>query len=136
MAEILRPLPLPTDITAPYWQAAKEGALSIQHCQECQRWQFFPRSFCAHCSSENVLWQKTSGLGKVYTFTVNRRAPNAFMKTRLPYAVAIIELDEGTRMMANIVNSDFEAIAIGARVKVCFERASDEITLPQFELFN
>ncbi len=136
MAEVLRPLPLPTDITAPYWQAAKEGALSIQQCQECQIWQFFPRAFCAHCSSENLVWKKTSGLGKVYTFTINRRAPNPFMKARLPYAVAIIELDEGTRMMANIVNSDLEAIAIDARVKVCFERASDEITLPQFELFN
>ena len=136
MSDPQRPLPQPTDITAPYWNAAKEGKLLYQYCTACQHWQFFPRAFCVHCGAEDVQWREASGRGKIYTFTINRRATNAFMKTRLPYAVAIIELDEGTRMMANIVNSDFEAIAIGARVKVCFERASDEITLPQFELFN
>lgn len=134
MTQALRPLPLPTDITAPYWQAAKKERLTIQHCKQCQRWQFYPRAFCAHCASEDLVWQETSGLGRIYTFTINRRAPNVFMKSRLPYAVAIIALDEGPRMMANIVNSDLEAIFIGARVQVCFEHVSDEIALPQFEL--
>jgi uncharacterized OB-fold protein len=134
MADTPRPLPRATDITAPYWKAANEGALCMQLCQQCRRWQFFPRAFCVHCSSEDIVWQKTAGLGKVYTFTINRRAANPFMKERLPYAVAIVELDEGPRMMANIINSDLDAIRIDARVRVCFERVDENLALPQFEL--
>lgn len=134
MADILRPAPRPTDLTAPYWHAANEGVLSMQHCRHCGQWQFFPRAFCTHCTSEDVIWQKTAGLGKIYTFTINRKAANAFMKARLPYAVAIVQLDEGPRMMANIVNSDLSKVAIDARVQVCFERMNEDISLPQFEL--
>lgn len=136
MADVLRPAPRPTELTAPYWRAANEGVLSIQQCRHCDQWQFFPRAFCTHCASDDVAWQQTSGRGKIYTFTINRKAANAFMKERLPYAVAIIQLDEGPRMMANIVNSDLTKIAIGVRVQVCFERLDDDISLPQFELVD
>ena len=81
-----------------------------------------------------MAWQASAGKGKIYTFTINRRATHAFFKERLPYAVAMVELDEGPRMMANIIDSDLSRIAIGATVQVCFERASEEITLPQFRL--
>ena len=78
----------------------------------------------------------SEGTGDLPTTLYKKLAWRILPLASICYAVAIIELDEGTRMMANIVNSDVEAVAIGARVKVCFERASDEITLPQFELFN
>ena len=134
MTAIQRPLPQATDITAPYWQAAQQERLVLQHCRQCQNWQFFPRSFCCHCGSEAVVWKASTGQGKIYTFTINRRATHAFFKERLPYAVAMVELDEGPRMMANIIDSDLKRLVIGARVQVCFERASEEITLPQFRL--
>ncbi|WP_393943741.1 Zn-ribbon domain-containing OB-fold protein [Comamonas sp. J-3] len=127
-------MPQPTDITAAYWQAAQQEKLLLQHCQQCQNWQFFPRAFCCHCGSEDLSWQASAGKGKIYTFTINRRATHAFFKERLPYAVAMVELEEGPCMMANIIDSDLSRIAIGAKVQVCFERASDEITLPQFRL--
>ncbi|MFG5778184.1 Zn-ribbon domain-containing OB-fold protein [Comamonas sp. J-3] len=134
MTATQRPLPQPTDITAAYWQAAQQEKLLLQHCQQCQNWQFFPRAFCCHCGSEDLSWQASAGKGKIYTFTINRRATHAFFKERLPYAVAMVELEEGPCMMANIIDSDLSRIAIGAKVQVCFERASDEITLPQFRL--
>lgn len=129
-----RPLPAPTGLTAPYWAAARRGQLVIQRCAHCQRHQFYPRGFCMHCMGETLDWVQASGLGRIYTFTVNRRGANAFMAGRTPYAVAIVELEEGVRLMANIVDSRLEDIAIGKPVKVVFEAASDDVTLPQFQL--
>ena len=133
MSDPQRPLPQPTDITAPYWSAAKEGKLLYQFCMACQHWQFFPRAFCVHCGAEDLQWREASGRGKIYTFTINRRATNAFMKTKLPYAVAIVETEEGIKTMANIIHTDLDAIRIGMPVKVAFEQVSDGLALPQFE---
>ena len=115
-APVQRPFPLPTDLTRPYWEAAKQGELRIQHCKACDHWQFYPRPFCLNCESEDVQWQATSGLGSIYTFTVNHRAPNPFMKARLPYVVAIVQLDEGPRLMAHAV----PGMRIGERVRAGF----------------
>ena len=131
-----RPLPQPTDLTRPYWQAAAQGELHMQHCGACGRWQFYPRPFCIHCEAEALHWRAVSGLGRIYTYTVNHRAPNAFMKTRLPYVVAIVELDEGPRLMANIQGEGALDAAIGKRVKVLFEPVTDELALPQFALLE
>lgn len=131
-----RPLPQPTDLTRPYWQAAAQGELHMQHCGACGRWQFYPRPFCIHCEAEALHWRAVSGLGRIYTYTVNHRAPNAFMKARLPYVVAIVELDEGPRLMANIQGEGALDAAIGKRVKVLFEPVTDELALPQFALLE
>ena len=134
MSDPTRPLPQPTDLTRPYWQAAARGELHLQQCQDCQRWQFYPRPFCLLCESEALQWHAASGLGRIYTSTVNYRAPNPFMKQRLPYVVAMIELDEGPRLMANVLDAQPGDVAIGRRVEVVFERVSDEMALPQFRL--
>ncbi|MFC7516739.1 Zn-ribbon domain-containing OB-fold protein [Herbaspirillum sp. GCM10030257] len=134
MTQTQRPLPQPTKITQPYWDAAKENRLIVQECTHCKTRQFYPREFCISCLSEDVKWIECSGKGTVYTYTINRRAANAAMNDLVPYVVAAIDLDEGVRMMANIVDSPIEAVKIGSRVQVCFEKVSDEITLPQFRL--
>lgn len=134
MTDSLRPLPQPTSLTEPYWRAAHEGRLVVQGCRACGHRQFYPRPFCLHCESSEVDWQEVSGHGTIYTFTINHRAPNAFMKARLPYAVAVIELDEGVKMIANILDADPADIAIGRRVRVTFEKVSDDLSLPQFTL--
>ena len=135
-ASVQRPLPVPTDLTRPYWEAAKHGELRIQHCKACDHWQFYPRPFCLNCESDDLQWQQTSGLGSIYTFTVNHRALNPFMKTRLPYVVAIVQLDEGPRLMANVLDAKPGEVAIGTRVQVRFEPVSEDITLPQFALLD
>ncbi|WP_447918553.1 Zn-ribbon domain-containing OB-fold protein [Achromobacter aegrifaciens] len=129
-----RPLPQPTRITQPYWDAAKDHRLVIQQCACCKARQFFPREFCTTCLSDSIEWIECAGQGTVYTYTINRRPSNAALTEKVPYVVAMIDLDEGARMMANIVDSPPEAIRIGSRVRVCFEQVSDDITLPQFRL--
>lgn len=129
-----RPLPQPTVETAPYWAAAQEQRLVIQRCSGCGHCQFYPRAFCTQCLSDGVEWLNASGGGRIYTYTVCRIAPSAAFESRLPYVVALIELDEGVRLLANILDADLERVVIGARVHVCFEAVSDTCTLPQFTL--
>jgi uncharacterized OB-fold protein len=129
-----RALPVPTELTRPFWQAAKEGKLVVQHCTSCNKNQFFPRPFCIHCMSSAIEWIQSNGTGTIYTFTINRRGVNPYMNARVPYAIAMIELDEGVRLMANIVDSVLEKIKIGGRVCVTFEPLTDDISLPQFRL--
>lgn len=131
-----RPLPIPTADTAPYWSAALEGTLKIQHCAACARHQFYPRRFCTQCLSEDIEWVQASGFGRVYTYTVCHVAGHPAFETRVPYAIGMIELDEGVRMLAGIVGSELDRLSVGARVQVCFERASTEIALPMFRLIG
>jgi len=84
--------------------------------------------------SENIEWRPSSGHGTIYTFTVNRRGSNPYMNERVPYVVAMVTLDEGVRIMANIIESEIGNVRIGARVGVVFEKVTEDITLPQFRL--
>lgn len=129
-----RPLPMPTEDTKPYWEGAKAGKLMIQKCTACSSLQFYPRTYCMGCLNESMTWIEASGNGTVYAFTINHRPANEYMKDKTPYAVAAIDLDEGVRMLANIVESDIMKVKCGAGVQVVFEKASEEITLPQFKL--
>lgn len=129
-----RPLPQPTAETAPYWDAASAGRLVIQHCSVCGRHQFYPRAFCTHCLDQALEWVPATGRGRIYSYTICRIAVAPAFEARLPYVVAMIDLDEGVRMLANIVESDVDRIAIGARVAVRFEQVNEACTLPQFAL--
>lgn len=128
-----RPQPSPTQATQPFWDAAAKGQLIFQRCSECKKTQSTPRLFCTHCMSEDVQWEVSTGLGGIYTFTVNHRAANAHMADKVPYVVAIVQLDEEVRMMANIVNVEPQSVRIGDRVRVRFLPLDDGISLPQFE---
>jgi uncharacterized protein len=131
-AAMSRPQPVATAETRPYWDAAREGRLVLQRCASCGRHQFYPRAFCISCLADGLEWVQARGTGRIYTYTICRIAANPAMTA--PYAVALVDLDEGVRMLANIVECDIERISNGARVQVRFERISDEFTLPQFTL--
>jgi uncharacterized OB-fold protein len=128
------PQPIPTAETAHYWRSALQGRLEIQYCPACARHQFYPRRFCTQCLSDQVEWVQASGRGRIYTYTVCHAAGHPAFEARVPYAIAMIELDEGVRMLAGIVDSDLERLAIGAPLQLCFERISEEIALPMFRL--
>lgn len=134
MSTIDRPLPRPTDITQPYWDAAMVGKLVIQECQDCGARQFYPRNICIKCASDRLGWLTCSGEGSIYTFTINHRAPHPYFKGLVPYVVAMVELDEGVRLMGNVRGEDALQAKIGSRVKVVFEDGRDEVVLPGFEL--
>jgi uncharacterized OB-fold protein len=120
--------------SAPFWEAVAERRLTAQRCETCRRLVFHPRAICPHCHSLELTWQTLSGRGTVYSFTVSRRAPSAEFEPLVPYVVALIDLDEGCRMLSNIVGADAHAVRCGARVSVRFENVSDGQLLPVFEL--
>jgi uncharacterized OB-fold protein len=131
-----RPLPQPTAETAAYWRAAARKELVIQKCIDCGKAQFYPRGFCVSCLSDEITWIPCSGRGRIYTYTINHIPGYPGKSDQLPYANAIVDLDEGVRMLTEIVKSDLDCLDIGALVQVCFEPISDSISLPQFRLVS
>lgn len=118
--------------TKPFWDAARQGKLLIQYCKDTGRPQFLPRPVSLATGRRNLEWREASGRGKVYSWTVTYSAWPGH-EDRVPYVCALVELDEGVRMLANLAHCKFEDISIGMPVKVCWERLSEEINYPAFE---
>jgi len=129
-----RPIPQATPETAEFWAGARRGELRIQRCRACGKAYFFPRPFCPHCSSDDVEWFTASGRGRLYSYVINHRPPPHF-KDYAPYVIAVVELEEGPRLMTNIVGVEPapEHLRIDLPVEVTWERQNDEITLPLFK---
>ena len=129
MAE--RALPIPTPETQHYWDGAKEGELRLQRCDACAHAYFPPRPFCPQCSSRAVSVFAASGRATLHSYVINHmKAPGLTP----PYAVAVVELEEGPRLMSNILDCPAtpEALVLDMPLEVTFEKVTDEITLPQF----
>lgn len=129
-AENGRPLPQPTPTTQPFFDAAREGRLVLQRCAR-DGFFYYPRSHCPKCLGRDWKWQPVSGRGVVHAFTIDRIGHDPAQRSRVPLAIAVIELDEGPRMTANVVGCAPEAIRVGLPVEVCFERVG-ETALVQF----
>ncbi len=127
-------LPLLDGDTKEFWQACKRHELVMQKCQACGQLRFPPESICPHCLSDRCQWQRLSGKGKVYTFSIIRQAPRPEWKHAVPYVVGVIELDEGPRMISNVVGCPPEEVQIGMSVEVTFQDATEEVSLPQFRV--
>lgn len=127
------PQPKPNADSLPYWNAAREKRLMLRHCKACGRTHFMPRHLCPHCWSDNLEWVESKGLGTIHSFSVVHRAPTAAFAQHTPYVVALIDLDEGTKMLTNIVGPDAFGVNIGDRVAVTFEDRGDGAVLPQFK---
>jgi uncharacterized OB-fold protein len=126
------PLPIITDENRPFWEGCRHGKLLLQFCDACQRYQFYPRLYCMHCGASKTRWVEASGRGTLYSYTVIRQNKSAEFGERVPYNVAIIQLEEGPRMMSNIIDADPEDLRVDAPVAVVFDPVSDEISLPRF----
>ncbi len=124
-----RNLPRMETWSRPYWEATGRGELLLQHCAHCGEWQFYPRPLCTTCG-EVPEWELASGRGEVHTFTVIRQNRSAPFKELGPYVVAMIQLDEGPRMMTNLVGCAIDDVRIGLPVQVHFVPADDEMALP------
>ena len=129
------PLPRPeanADSRA-YWDAARDRRLVVRRCRACGERYFMPRSQCPVCWSDQLEWIDCSGLGTVYSLSTVRRAPTPDFAAVAPYVIALIDLDEGPRLFANVVGDGALETAIGDRVKVTFESRGDGALIPQFE---
>ena len=131
MAEGTRPLPVPTPETKHFWEGTRAGELRLQKCDDCSHTYFPPRPFCPKCASRSVAVVKASGRAKLFSYVIHHRPAPGFTP---PYAIAVVELDEGPRMMTNIVGVEPtpENLPIDLPVEVEWERQSDEITIPLF----
>ncbi|XAH22040.1 Zn-ribbon domain-containing OB-fold protein [Xylophilus sp. GW821-FHT01B05] len=127
------PVPVANADSLPYWAAARERRLVIRKCKACSQLHFMPRHLCPHCWSDQLEWIDAKGTGSIHSFTVMRRASDPAFAHLVPYVVALIDLDEGPRMMANILGADALESAIGDRVQVTFEARGEEAKVPQFQ---
>lgn len=133
MADYNKPLPQITPETREFWQGCKRHELLIQRCKDCGTYRHYPRPMCPKCSSWNVEWAKVSGKGKVYTWIVAVQPFHPGFFSDVPYAVVIVELEEGVRVVSNIVDCKPEDIYIGMPVEVIFDDVTEEVTLPRFK---
>jgi uncharacterized protein len=118
--------------TRPFWEATKRSELLIQHCPQCSTYQFYPRIVCSNCLSD-VEWVVSRGRGTVYSFSVVHKAFNPEFKDKVPYVVALVSLDEGPRMMTNLVGIANEDVKIGMPVEADFSKSFGEYNLVQFK---
>lgn len=129
-----RPAPVPDSDSEAFWAASCRDRLVVQHCTSCDHRQLYGRSRCTNCHASTLEWIDASGLGTVYSRTVIRQNPSRSFRHLLPLVVALVDLDEGPRLMTNVVGRDPDDVVIGARVRVRFEQVSEQAALPLFEL--
>jgi uncharacterized OB-fold protein len=124
----MKAAPRPTPETAPYWEAANRGELRIQKCTSCQRPFFYPRLACPSCASTDVIWITASGRARLHTYLINHRPAPGF-EDDAPYAIAVVELEEGPRLMTNIVGvpNTPEHLELDMALEVRFEPRGDQM---------
>jgi uncharacterized OB-fold protein len=132
MANGQRELPRPTPETQHFWDGTREGELRLQKCGACANVYFPPRHFCPSCGSKDVAVVKASGKATLHSYVISHLPAPGFEP---PYAIAVAKLDEGPKMMCNIVECEQtpEALVLDMPLEVSFEKVTDEITLPQFK---
>jgi uncharacterized protein len=128
-----KPVPTIDPESAPYWEGAKAGRLMIQRCKATGQHFLYSRVLTPGVDDAQVEWVEAGGKGAVYSFTVARRPAGAAFKDDVPYVIASVEVDEGARIMSNVVTDDLDTVHIGMRVEVVFDRVSDDLTIPKFK---
>lgn len=127
-----RPRPRPSGASEPFWEGTRRGEFRIQRCSSCRTAVFYPRYNCTHCGSRDLEWQAIAGRGTLHTYTVARRPTHPAFAERVPYVIAIVELDEGPRVTTNLVDCDPDTVRIGMRVELTFEPEREGVAIPLF----
>ena len=128
------PIPVPSAVSAPFWAAGLEGTLRLPQCSACSHIRFPLDPICPRCLSPEYEWADLSGRGTVQSFVRFRRAYDPSWEDRVPYVVALIQLEEGPVMISNVVGEDATQVGVDDRVHVVFEVRTDHAALPQFRL--
>ncbi|MBR9829637.1 MAG: acyl dehydratase [Oceanospirillales bacterium] len=113
----LKPMPVMTEISKPFWQGLNEGEIRIQQCNQCDGWVFFPRRHCSHCLAHDLEWKPVSGTGTLYSFTLTRVPTLPEFADEMPQAMAVVELDQGVRVNTTLVGLEEDEIKVGMAVK-------------------
>lgn len=126
-----RPLPVMSGLSKEFHDWCRQGELRFQRCSHCGAFRHVPREICAQCSSFDWTWEKSSGLGTIFTFTVVARALHPAFAKAVPYAPVVVEMAEGVRLVSRVVDCPPDQLAIGMAVRVDFETVGD-VVLPCF----
>jgi uncharacterized OB-fold protein len=129
----IKPVPGSDPMSKEYFAAAAEGRFLIQRCPSCGQAQHYPRAVCVRCGATPE-WAEASGRGRVYSFSVIRQAGMPGFAEEVPYVVALVDLEEGPRVMGNITDCDVDHVRIGAPVEAYLARVADEVGMPQWRL--
>lgn len=113
----------------PFWDGAKRGELIIQRCPSCDARQFYPRNLCVKCAATPE-WFVSSGRGTLYTYSIVQQYMLAPFKSMLPYVVVMVDLEDGVRMMGNLIDIDTDDVKIGMPLEVVFVPAREDLTVP------
>lgn len=126
-----RPAPIQLNFSKPFWDGAKDKKLMLQYCPQSGKYQFYPRPISVYTGKRDLEWREASGKGHVYSFSLSYKAPAPFKDVK-PYVVATIELDEGVRILTNIVNCDPKSVKIDMPVRLTWVEAGTT-NYPVFE---
>ncbi|MCP4123641.1 MAG: Zn-ribbon domain-containing OB-fold protein [Bacteroidetes bacterium] len=129
-----KPDPLVNNWARPFWDGTREEKLLIQKCSDCNKNIFYPRMACPFCFSENLEWVEASGKGTIYSFTVMESNAASPFVPDMPFVIAVVILEEGVRMLTNIVDCDVDSLQCDQAVEVTFRKKNDEFTMPMFTL--
>ena len=124
----------PDASTAPFWEAVKDHRLCFARCTSCGAFHYPALPFCGECLTQDVEWVQSSGDATLYSFTIIRHAVVPELAAYVPYCLAVVDVDDcpGVRMMTNVVGADFDALAVGQKLKVYFHDVNGEVTIPRF----
>lgn len=128
------PLPPADGLSNQFWEATAEGRYLVQWCKLCELPIYYPRYACPRCLSDVVEWRPATGRGVVYAFTVVHTPAAPWMADRMPYVTALVDLEEGIRVLTNVVDCDPQQVAVGAPVEVRWQQLDDGRALPLFSL--
>jgi len=127
-----KPLPEITPVMRPFWDAARRHELVVQRCAGCGLHRFPARDICSRCLSRSTDWAPVTGRGTVFSWTVMHQVYHPGFADEVPYAVVVVELEEGARLVSNLVGCPIGDIVAGLPVEVTFEDVTPEVTLPKF----
>jgi uncharacterized OB-fold protein len=126
------PVPAISAAMQPFFEAAREHRLVVQQCRSCGALRFPAREICTRCLARDLGWAPVTGRGTVFSYTVVHQVYHPGFADAVPYPVVIVELEEGVRMVSNLVDCPLTAIAVGMPVEVVFDELTPEVTLPRF----
>jgi uncharacterized protein len=134
--KVKRPIPVPDDLTKPFWEAAKQEVLALQHCQTCGAYNHPPYPICLNCMSIDLKIEPVRGKGTIYAYTIMYHTGDQRFAPAVPYASIVVELDEakGCLLAGNLLGASYTEAKVGRRVEVVFEKLNDDLNLPQFRL--
>lgn len=127
-----KPLPSPLGLAGAFYGWCTKDELRFQRCRPCGRFRHVPREICAHCGSFEWTWERSSGRGKVFSWTEVVRPLHPAFGGDAPYAPVIVEMEEGVRMLSRVLDCTADELVVGMPVEVAFVAATDAVRLPYF----